>query len=472
MSIAAERLVERGQRLAWLTIGWNTVEGIVAIASGIAAGSIALIGFGVDSYVEVFAGAVIVWRLSKEARGRHFSEQAERRAVKLIAATFIVLAAGVGIESVRKLVSGERAHESIAGIALTIVSLIVMPILARAKRRVGRKLGDRAVRSGRDRNDCRLWLSAIVLTGLVLNSLFGWWWADPLAGFGIISPVAGHEAHPRTLGKQNGNRRLLVGLDTALRERGTSLTTRSNRSDMGFYQEQLLPRFQDKVMGSKRNRPIRARVCEGLHGAVVEVGFGTGLNTWYYPPEVTKVVAIEPSHVCMRIAEPRIAKTSVPVENGGLTGEHLDLPSGEFDAVLSTWTLCTIPNLDAALGRCDVSSSLTGHSTSWNTATRRTRRLPACRSAWNRSTNASRVAAISHAISRRSSHAPVSTSTSSTPTTSRANPNRWDTPTKAEQLAADPPSHRERRTCGRVALIRIRRCQPASTASIEERRSA
>jgi ubiquinone/menaquinone biosynthesis C-methylase UbiE len=118
---------------------------------------------------------------------------------------------------------------------------------------------------------------------------------------------------------------------------------------MGFYQEQLLPRFQDKVMGSKRNRPIRARVCDGLHGAVVEVGFGTGLNTWYYPPEVTKIVAVEPSHVCMRIAEPRIAKTSVPVENGGLTGEHLDLPSGEFDAVLSTWTLCTIPNLDAAL---------------------------------------------------------------------------------------------------------------------------
>lgn len=118
---------------------------------------------------------------------------------------------------------------------------------------------------------------------------------------------------------------------------------------MGFYQEQILPRFQDKVMGGKRNRPVRARVCEGLRGAVVEVGFGTGLNTWYYPPEVTKVVAIEPSQVCMRIAESRIARTSVPVENGGLTGEHLDLPSSEFDAVLSTWTLCTIPNLDAAL---------------------------------------------------------------------------------------------------------------------------
>jgi ubiquinone/menaquinone biosynthesis C-methylase UbiE len=118
---------------------------------------------------------------------------------------------------------------------------------------------------------------------------------------------------------------------------------------MGIYQEQLLPRFQDKVMSRKPNRAVRARVCEGLDGAVVEVGFGTALNAPYYPSAVNKVMAIEPSRVCMRIAEPRIAKSSVPVEYGGLTGEHLDLPSGEFDAVLSTWTLCTIPNLDAAL---------------------------------------------------------------------------------------------------------------------------
>jgi len=118
---------------------------------------------------------------------------------------------------------------------------------------------------------------------------------------------------------------------------------------VSFYQEQILPRFQDKVMARKSTRPVRARVCEGLDGAIVEVGFGTALNAPYYPPAVKKVVAIEPSQVCMRIAETRIAKSSVPVEYGGLTGERLDLPSGEFDAVLSTWTLCTIPNLDAAL---------------------------------------------------------------------------------------------------------------------------
>jgi ubiquinone/menaquinone biosynthesis C-methylase UbiE len=119
---------------------------------------------------------------------------------------------------------------------------------------------------------------------------------------------------------------------------------------VGFYGEQILPRVQDKVMGVKRLREARGRVCGGLEGTVVEVGFGTGLNARYYPPEVTKVVAIEPSRVCMRIAEPRIAQSASSVEYGGLTGEQLDLPTGEFDMVLSTWTLCTIPNVDAALG--------------------------------------------------------------------------------------------------------------------------
>jgi ubiquinone/menaquinone biosynthesis C-methylase UbiE len=118
---------------------------------------------------------------------------------------------------------------------------------------------------------------------------------------------------------------------------------------MGFYTDRVLPRLQDKVMDVKRLREARGRVCEGLEGAVLEVGFGTALNAPYYPAEVTKVIAIEPSRVCVRIAEPRIAKSSVPIEYGGLTGEHLDLPSGKFDAALSTWTLCTIPNLDAAL---------------------------------------------------------------------------------------------------------------------------
>ena len=119
---------------------------------------------------------------------------------------------------------------------------------------------------------------------------------------------------------------------------------------MGFYQDRLLPRLQDKVMDRKRTRAVRARVCAGLSGDVVEVGFGTGLNAPYYPPAVARVLAVEPSSVCMRIAEPRIARMSVPVEQAGLNGERLEVGSEACDAVLSTWTLCTIPDLAAALG--------------------------------------------------------------------------------------------------------------------------
>jgi ubiquinone/menaquinone biosynthesis C-methylase UbiE len=118
---------------------------------------------------------------------------------------------------------------------------------------------------------------------------------------------------------------------------------------MGFYTEHLLPRLQDKVMSGQSTRVVRERVCADLRGTVLEVGFGTGLNTTCYPPDVVKVVAIEPSAVCMRLAEPRIETAAIPIEYGGLTGEHLDLPDASFDTVLSTWTLCTIPNLEAAL---------------------------------------------------------------------------------------------------------------------------
>lgn len=192
-------LVRRGQWLAWFTIAWNAIEGIAGIAAGIAAGSIALVGFGIDSYVEVFAGSVILWRLAKERHGQEVSEAAERRAVRLIAITFLVLAAGVGVESVRKLVVGAEPDESLFGIALAIVSLIVMPLLARAKRRVGLQFDSRAVTADATETTLCVWLSAILLVGLGLNALFGWWWADPLAGLGIVY-VAGREGieHWRT----------------------------------------------------------------------------------------------------------------------------------------------------------------------------------------------------------------------------------------------------------------------------------
>ena len=185
-------LVRRGRWLAWFTIAWNVVEGAAGITAGIAAGSIALVGFGVDSYAEVFAGCVILWRLAKERRGDALSQAAEQRAVRLIAITFLLIAAGVGAESVRKLLTGAEPDHSRFGIGLAVVSLVVMPLLARAKRRVGEQLGSRAVTADATETTLCVWMSAIVLAGLGLNALFGWWWADPIAGFGIVL-IAGRE---------------------------------------------------------------------------------------------------------------------------------------------------------------------------------------------------------------------------------------------------------------------------------------
>ena len=185
-----EALVRRGVWLAWFTIAWNSIEGVAGIGSGLAAGSIALVGFGVDSYVEVFAGSVILWRLAQERRHRTVAEAAERRAVRLIAVTFLLLAVGIGAESVRKLATGAEPEESLFGIGLAIVSLVVMPLLARAKRRVGEQMGSRAVTADATETTLCVWLSAILLVGLGLNALFGWWWADPLAGLAIVYVAA------------------------------------------------------------------------------------------------------------------------------------------------------------------------------------------------------------------------------------------------------------------------------------------
>jgi divalent metal cation (Fe/Co/Zn/Cd) transporter len=200
MTVDVERraLVRRGIALAWFTIAWNSVEGVAGITAGLLAGSIALVGFGIDSYVEVLAGAVIVWRLHRDRHGLATSQAAERTAVRVIAITFMLLAAGVGLESVRKLLVGAEPDESAFGIGLAIVSLVVMPVLARAKRDVGTRLGSRAVTADATETTLCVWLSAILLVGLGANALLGWWWADPLAGLGIVY-VAGREgiAHLR-----------------------------------------------------------------------------------------------------------------------------------------------------------------------------------------------------------------------------------------------------------------------------------
>jgi ubiquinone/menaquinone biosynthesis C-methylase UbiE len=118
---------------------------------------------------------------------------------------------------------------------------------------------------------------------------------------------------------------------------------------MGIYRNRVLPRLQDKVMNSPDNRELRARVCAGLSGEVVEIGFGTGLNLPHYPATVTRIAAVEPSQLCVRIAQPRIAESPVPVSLVGVSGESLALPSAAYDAAVSTWTLCTISDVEAAL---------------------------------------------------------------------------------------------------------------------------
>ena len=178
--------MRRGRLLAWFTIAWNSIEGIVAIASGLTAGSIALVGFGVDSYVEVLSGAVVLWRLSKERHGEELSEAAEHRALRIIAVSFFVLGAGVAAESLRKLLTGEHPSASAVGVGLTVVSLAIMPLLARAKRKVGRELGSHALQADAAESVLCVWLSGVVLAGLVLNAGFGWWWADPVAALGIV----------------------------------------------------------------------------------------------------------------------------------------------------------------------------------------------------------------------------------------------------------------------------------------------
>lgn len=178
-------LHRRGLLLAALTIAWNIVEAVVAISAGITAGSIALVGFGFDSTIEVGSAFVVVWQFRAELRGG-YDEARERLALRLIAVTFFILAAYVVVEALRDLffVSSE-AGESTVGIVLAGVSLIVMPVLAIAKRRTAARLGSPTLRADAAETMLCTWLSAILLGGLVLNAAVGWWWADPIAAVAI-----------------------------------------------------------------------------------------------------------------------------------------------------------------------------------------------------------------------------------------------------------------------------------------------
>jgi len=173
--------------LAGLTIAWNVIEAVVAIGAGITASSIALVGFGFDSTIEVMSSVVVVWQFRREIRSG-YDEDRERRALRLIAVSFFVLAAYITFESIRDLFFIDaEADESTVGIVLAALSLIVMPGLAVAKRRTADRLGSPTLRADSRETMLCAWLSAALLTGLVLNAAFGWSWADPLAALFIAA---------------------------------------------------------------------------------------------------------------------------------------------------------------------------------------------------------------------------------------------------------------------------------------------
>jgi divalent metal cation (Fe/Co/Zn/Cd) transporter len=181
-----ERLVKRAKVLAWLGVGWHGVEAAIAVGAGLVAGSIALIGFGADSLIESLAGIILLWRF---AASRASSESAERRAQKLIGLSFYVIAAYVGFEAARSLLTGERPEASWIGIGLAAFTLVTMPPLAIAKARVGEKLGSSATRSEGQQNMLCAYLSAALLAGFGANTLFGPWSADPVTAL-LIAGVA------------------------------------------------------------------------------------------------------------------------------------------------------------------------------------------------------------------------------------------------------------------------------------------
>jgi divalent metal cation (Fe/Co/Zn/Cd) transporter len=179
------RDLKGGLRLEYFSLAWNLLETVVGLVAGIVAGSVALVGFALDSVAESSSAAVLVWRLRSEQSGAGAPEETERRAVRLVALAFFVLAAYVGGRATYDLAVGARPEESIPGIVLAAVSLVVMPALARAKRRAARRLDSRALQADSVQTLLCTYLSAFLLVGLLANSLFGWWWADPLAGLAI-----------------------------------------------------------------------------------------------------------------------------------------------------------------------------------------------------------------------------------------------------------------------------------------------
>lgn len=190
-----ELVVQRGIRLEYFTLGWNFIEAAVALAAGIAAGSIALVGFGLDSLVEMISGAVLLWRLQVDHREED-RERNERRALRMVGISFVSLSAYVAYDAATDLITREAPRTSLVGIVLAIASLMIMFVLARAKRGVARDIESSAMHADSRQTDFCAYLSGILLVGLALNVAFGWWWADAAAALMMVPLIAneGREA--------------------------------------------------------------------------------------------------------------------------------------------------------------------------------------------------------------------------------------------------------------------------------------
>jgi len=191
---ARAQIVRRGLGLEYFTVGWTLVEAAVGLATGAVAGSIALIGFALDSLIEASSGGILLWRLHSD-HDEQRREAIERRALKLVSVSLLALAAYVAADSILALTRREAPESSLMGIALAVASLVTMPLLARAKRRVAADLVSPALQADSRQADICAYLSAILLTGLVLNAAFRWWWADPAAGLLMVPLIAREGLH-------------------------------------------------------------------------------------------------------------------------------------------------------------------------------------------------------------------------------------------------------------------------------------
>ena len=182
-------IAQRGRHLEYFTIAWKSLEGLVAVVAGALAGSISLVGFGIDSFIEVTSGGVLLWRMSVDADVRK-RERNEKLSLRIVGVCFLALAAYVGYESISDLAGRKAPEHSIPGIVLACVSLVVMPILSRAKKKVGNELGSAAMHADAKQTDFCVYLSAILLLGPVLNAALGWWWADPVSALIMVPLIA------------------------------------------------------------------------------------------------------------------------------------------------------------------------------------------------------------------------------------------------------------------------------------------